>query len=124
MRNDLRRVQYASRRKVLINSLGGRCKLCGSTDNLIFDHIDPSTKIMNGSQILQANPHSRIYKLEIDKLQVLCKSCHDGKSGEEHKSNSRPHGYNNTYKYGCRCQECRNAHAKARANRLDRLFRW
>lgn len=38
------RKYYHDRRKDAIEYLGGKCVLCGSVENLQFDHIDRSTK--------------------------------------------------------------------------------
>lgn len=34
-----------ARRDRLIEMLGGKCVRCGATEDLEFDHIDPSTKV-------------------------------------------------------------------------------
>lgn len=45
---------YLNRRARLakaMEKLGGRCESCGSKDSLQFDHIDPSTKSANVSEM-------------------------------------------------------------------------
>jgi hypothetical protein len=71
---------YRNHRQKLIDYLGGKCVRCGSTENLEFDHIDPSQKSFGISK-----SHLPFEKLkdELDKCQLLCKSCHKKKSNQE-----------------------------------------
>ena len=61
-----------------LERLGGKCVVCGTTENLEFDHIDKTTKkfkITNGlSYSLE-----KLYE-EVDKCQLLCKKHHIEKS--------------------------------------------
>jgi hypothetical protein len=61
---ELRRDTYAPR---------GRCTFCGSTDRLVWDHIDPSTKEFDVMHGLLLSPE-RI-EAEIAKCRVLCNDC-------------------------------------------------
>ena len=71
---------YHKRRAELIEKLGGRCAVCGSTENLEFDHIDSSSKEINVSKCITLN-FSRI-EAELDKCQLLCHICHLKKTKE------------------------------------------
>ena len=73
---------YYNKRKKMIQQLGGKCAMCGSTENLEFDHIDSTeksfsigTRIQNSIDNLQS---------ELNKCQLLCHNCHVKKS-KEHK---------------------------------------
>lgn len=50
----------------------GPCSMCGSSDNLEVDHIDPLTKISH--RIWSWSEERRLQELK--KCQVLCRSCH------------------------------------------------
>ena len=65
---------YKNRRKNLIELLGGKCAMCGSTENLEFDHIDSSTKTLKMAQQLTVNKETIVN--ELSKCQILCKKCH------------------------------------------------
>lgn len=58
---------------------GKTCILCGATENLELDHLDPTTKI--GHRIWNWNPERRA--TELAKCRPLCKSCHADKSRKE-----------------------------------------
>jgi 5-methylcytosine-specific restriction endonuclease McrA len=62
------------RRQEWIDSQGGKCKHCGSAEELEVDHIDASTKSMNPAQIWGRCKEAR--EVELAKCQVLCKPCH------------------------------------------------
>ncbi len=68
---------YLNRRARLakaVEKLGGRCASCGSEYSLQFDHIDPSTKSANVSEM---HYHSdSVFYAEVEKCQLLCSACH------------------------------------------------
>jgi hypothetical protein len=88
--------------------LGGKCVRCGTTENLEFDHIDPSTKVFAISAAL-SRAWDALVK-EASKCQLLCKPCHVAKGAED-----RPelqHGTYYVYWYwNCRCDLCKAANA-------------
>lgn len=102
--NEWKRNRYKSRRQLMIEKLGGKCKKCGSVDNLEFDHIDPEKKEYGIEELLRGN----IKKLlkEIKKCQLLCNECHKDK----HSVAVGTHGTLSSYRH-CRCDECRAAKA-------------
>ena len=70
--------RYAARRAEAIDILGGECVECGTTDNLEFDHIDPTTKsfsIGRGSSFSDERWYA-----ELEKCQILCHEHHVIKS--------------------------------------------
>ena len=62
-------------KKELLELLGNKCCLCGSCENLEFDHIDKSTKLFAISDGIASKSKQEIYK-EANKCQLLCHSCH------------------------------------------------
>jgi len=72
---------YKERNTMLRNRLGGVCVKCGSSKDLEFDHIDPQTKLFNVASNAQIE-FSRLLK-EVDKCQLLCRSCHRDKTNSE-----------------------------------------
>jgi hypothetical protein len=110
-----------ARRTRLIEMLGGRCVRCGATEDLEFDHIDPSTKVFAVCAGL-----SKAWDVLVEealKCQLLCRPCHVAKGAED-----RPEPTHGTYYvywyYGCRCESCKAANARKsaalRAKRLEK----
>jgi len=96
--------------------LGGKCVVCGSTENLEFDHIKRDRKYT----ITQAVSLSQErLDEELKKCQLLCHECHMNKTVAERNRLrvtpenmlKRKHGNLTTYRIGCRCEECRSRHA-------------
>jgi 5-methylcytosine-specific restriction endonuclease McrA len=61
------------RREVIFESLGNKCCLCGSTDRMEIDHINPSLKTSRQS-ILSYGLEKSLG--EIDNLRLLCYNHH------------------------------------------------
>lgn len=79
MNNYMKR-RWEKRRKSAVEYLGGECVVCGSTEDLDFDHKDPSTKICS---IARASSFSeKRFWEEVDKCQLLCKTHHKEKTRE------------------------------------------
>ena len=77
---DQRRIRK-ERRQYLEEYLGGKCVRCGVTEKLDFDHIIPADKSYTiGSNITCFSLEELI--LEVDKCQLLCRSCHIQKGRE------------------------------------------
>lgn len=105
---DYNKVWKAARRKRLIEMLGGCCVRCGATEDLEFDHIDPSTKVFTISAVL--SKAWDVLVTEAAKCQLLCKPCHVAKGAED-----RPEPKHGTYYvywyWNCRCDPCKAANA-------------
>jgi len=94
--------RYHTRRAMFIAEMGGKCVLCGSTEKLEFDHIDPEQKSFNVGDRL-SNRSEEIIRKELAKCQLLCSSCHKSKSNQ---SASVGHGGGATGVRNCRCELC------------------
>ena len=67
--------RYACEKDELIKKLGGRCSVCGSDENLEFDHI-----VREGKKFaITAKLHSKDLEAELMKCQLLCHDCHKKK---------------------------------------------
>jgi hypothetical protein len=102
--------RYAERRKEAIIYLGGECKLCGSQEDLEFDHKNPSEKEYEIAKLLLRN-RDKLYP-ELDKCQLLCKECHDEKTLSDFnwQDAKKTHGTLSSFRY-CKCDECKKAKA-------------
>lgn len=118
-RREYARLWMASRRAEWLAE-HGPCGLCGSTDDLEIDHIDPDRKVSH--RVWSWSAARR--EAELSKCQVLCRGCHAAKSGRE-RAREIEHGRPSTYdRAGCRCGPCR--HGKLIYKRGGRAFweRW
>lgn len=94
-------------------SKNGPCKLCGSSENLEVDHIDPSTKAFTIHWAMR----QCVLDIELKKCQVLCEKCHFEKSRAEKTIHPEfdgrkaiNHGTLGAYhNHRCRCAFCRRA---------------
>jgi len=70
----------AERRAELIAKLGGKCKCCGSTEDLEIDHINGRTWNLREKS---SDVRIAIYEREAKQglLQILCKPCNASKGG-------------------------------------------
>lgn len=93
--------RYADRRAAAVADLGGSCVVCGSVEDLEFDHIDRRAKSANIAKLILGKPE-RLY-WELAKCQLLCKVHHSEKT----KSEQIPHGGGAKGKSGCKCDLCR-----------------
>lgn len=120
------------RRSELIAYLGGKCKRCGTIENLEFDHIIPHCVNfrINGRSL--DKPMDQLYA-EVDRCQLLCHTCHKAKSDEESRqmvpwnkgqrlagNNFGEHGVASTYnERGCRCPLCKKAKRLYRLSKIE-----
>ncbi len=75
--NDYMKRRWGKRRAAAVASLGGKCVICGTTDKLEFDHIDPTTKV---ASIARASSFSLVrFDAEVAKCQLLCVDHHKAK---------------------------------------------
>lgn len=90
---------------------GKCCAVCGGTERLELDHIDPATKISHA--VFSWSQERR--GAELAKCQVLCHQHHKEKTRADWDA-KRKHGASMYSDYGCRCLVCRAGNtAKARA---------
>lgn len=105
--------EYRQKRREFAKAqLGGVCVQCGSSQNLEFDHIDPSTKTLHISKMWTASMER--FLTELEKCQLLCHGCHLEKSKAEgaFTKRLRPIAHGTLWAYDgrrCRCTECREA---------------
>jgi hypothetical protein len=106
--------RYHGLRKEGLEYLGGCCVICGRTDDLEFDHIDPATKIRPVSNIY----NSAAFWVEVNKCQLLCKEHHREKTAQEirirqTKDRNQLHGtISQYYRYRCRCAACKSCYSE------------
>lgn len=102
---------YHRIRQSYVDYLGGKCvwrtgknTVCGATENLQFDHIDPALKEVNINNVMTRK--REIALKEIDKCQLLCKQHHIEKTNNE----KAPFTHGTMYAWwnkGCRCEICK-----------------
>jgi len=104
---EYQRQWMAERRQDWIDSQGGCCVECGSTDRLEVDHIDPSLKTIKPSQLWSRRQETR--DKELVNCQVLCYDCHKKKTKITY-INKRQHGTSTMWAARCKCSVCKNYH--------------
>lgn len=72
--------RYHRVRNEMIFILGGKCGVCGSTEELEIDHVDPRSKTMDVARMTYVCERRR--SEELDVCQLLCKDCHVTKTVE------------------------------------------
>lgn len=104
--------RYWERMNAAKEYLGGVCKHCGSSDNLELDHIDRHTKEFVVSQYGRSVSKDKFWD-EVNKCQLLCKSCHIKKGYESEDIIKAEHGGFSMYqRHKCRCDICVEAYNK------------
>lgn len=81
-RTEAQRLRRRENRKKLIEYKGGCCVMCGTTENLQFDHIDRKKKSFDIGKCLDYS-WERL-TAEADKCVLLCKEHHEIKSTINH----------------------------------------
>lgn len=99
---DYMTARYHRRRAAGIVQLGGRCRRCGSTNDLEFDRVDRDTKSFDMAKILSGGSELKV-ATELAKCQLLCSDCHRGKSRNEATVG---HGGGVSGVKNCRCEQC------------------
>ena len=117
---DYMRNRRLHRRQKLIELLGGECVVCGTTEDLDIDHIDPNEKLFQLAGKWLDGPWEKI-TAEAAKCQLLCKEHHLSKTREEYKQGTHVpwnkdlrgeyiHGTARMYDmFKCRCALCKEA---------------
>ncbi len=121
--------EYLDKKAKIQEYLGGCCRKCGRDDNLEVDHIDHKAKEFN----VMKNWGWAWERLvpELNKCQLLCKTCHleksinEGSLAEGWASQPRKvHGTVWTYtRHKCRCDPCRKAKSIESKKYYDRRKR-
>jgi hypothetical protein len=93
--------RYHTRRAEAVERLGGKCKVCGTVENLEIDHVDRTTKTMNVNRMCSVSRPR--FEAELELCQLLCREHHKQKSDQEQSVN---HGEGKTGKRNCRCELC------------------
>lgn len=65
--------------------LGSVCIICNSVDNLEFDHIDPTSKVIDICSAIAKHWSWNKLLVELNKCQLLCKQCHVNKTRVDFK---------------------------------------
>lgn len=100
---------YHRKRKTLIEFLGGKCVWCNTLEDLQFDHVDPNKKSFNISKYYGRSLDN--LRSELDKCQLLCKSCHNIKT-KDIDGFETEHGTLGMYRHQkCRCDLCKKANS-------------
>lgn len=132
-KNDVyMRERRKSRRNSLIDIRGGKCEVCGSKENLEFDHRERTTKIFNLSGCHLDKSWDKIIQ-ELEKCDLLCSDCHREHTNEQYKNcEIIPHNkdkgllatHGTPIKYsrdGCRCELCKIAKKMYRNKEISYL---
>lgn len=108
--------RYHRNRLSAIDQLGGKCEVCGTTENLEIDHIDRSKKEFDLAALFTQGK-DRIQR-ELSKCQVLCQADHKRKTSREM---SVSHGEGLTGKKNCSCIPCKARKAEYMRNYRKKL---
>lgn len=96
--NDYMKRRYFEKRAKALAYLGGQCVECGEVDELVFDHIDPETKEYAVGKII-CHRWEKV-RAELDKCQLLCKSCNATKTSQDLADIVRRNGWSNQHGSG------------------------
>ena len=102
--------RYHRMRKEAIESLGGKCTVCGTQENLEIDHIDRTQKEVEISRAILSLSRKRFLE-ELAKCQLLCQEHHGDKTLMDlgKKKAKGTHGTLSAYRY-CKCSICVKVH--------------
>lgn len=115
--------RYRRIRAEIVVRLGGKCRVCGTTETLEIDHINPALKTMGVDRITFVGSERR--ECELKNCQLLCDKHHNEKSvAEKGQRMARgTHGTLSSARY-CKCELCRaakNAYSRMwKANRKQK----
>ena len=97
--------KYHRRMAEAKQQFGNKCIVCGFTEDLEFDHIDPDKKSFTIGKMWSLS--NAKLQIELAKCQLLCGPCHDDKHKSEY-----PCGTAQKYWRGCRCKLCTTANSE------------
>lgn len=63
-----------------IEYAGGKCFVCGTTENLTFHHKNPKEKTATIRELILCRWNTRLLP-ELNKCVLLCRNCHDVEHG-------------------------------------------
>jgi hypothetical protein len=114
------RRRYHIQRAFFFTMVGEKCRKCGATEDLEFDHIDPDKKSFDVGALWPRHKIPAVLE-ELKKCQALCRPCHEAKSAREFseaRSGTFRHGtWYSLQKMKCRCEECLKVRDKRNADR-------
>lgn len=111
MRNYMKDRYHRLRAKA-IEILGGKCAVCGSTENLEIDHVNRADKTIDLGKLTSVSLER--FSNELKVCQLLCEEHHKQKTSRE---SSVEHGGGKTGKRNCYCELCaplKRAYARER----------
>ena len=121
--------EYHSKMQKLREAHGGKCVMCGTNNNLHFDHIDPTTKVAGIADIVfdtltvrgiySGSTGAARLENELLKCQLLCGTCHNAKTLKQQGREAK-HGTKSKYNKGCKCVACTRAAADYQRQRLEK----
>lgn len=104
-RKDYQNKRRAEWRLKIVAQLGGKCVVCGTTEDLEVHHKNPAAKELNVSGMWTRRPS--VQAAELAKCELRCAKHHR----EAHASGC---GTAARYRRGCRCEDCRTAYSTYR----------
>lgn len=104
-------LRYLTEKNELIQRLGGKCVVCGSTKRLEFHHKDPATKLFAITSGMRSCTQEELTE-ELKKCVLLCRKDHMAETikGRGQQPAEGRHGTLSNYRY-CRCKLCVKVHA-------------
>ena len=103
--------RYYARLAKAIEYLGGVCIECSTTEQLEFDHVDPTEKEFTVTEIM-LHADGKLYT-ELDKCVLRCKPHHLERT---RRQKGVPHGGGLSGKGRCSCELCRAKKAEYNQN--------
>lgn len=102
--------RYHRMRREAIARAGGKCVQCGDPDELGFEYASGCAPQNPSGELSKIWSRSK-EKIERELLRcvLLCRTCRTRKRSTE-RAEERGHGTITSYKYGCRCDACREVY--------------
>jgi len=103
------REYYANRRAEYVQLLGGHCVVCGTKEELEFDHVEPVNKKFEIAKLM--NYSKEVVLAELSKCQLLCRECHLEKTKREGSLTKGENRHGTGKLPNCLCALCKVARA-------------